>query len=242
MTLLVPLCLGVFSGRALAADTTEPLDLGFSDFEFYLTRAGLGSAGADQMVAGEMILGVGLTSRVYGYLATVLAADSHLASSSTDLGCGLYASARDGQHFDLDFMFDLAAPTSADGPLSLRPSCEINWDACPDLASYGIYSRLGTTFYGEELDDRSRRLTDLDLTLGAYWTLSPKKHLLLEYLVVKRDEAVSDGNWDGDSVALGLNVLVIDSLELINQISFTLPEDGEDSTVGLMVGIISTLP
>jgi hypothetical protein len=45
-----------------------------------------------------------------------------------------------------------------------------------------------------------------------------------------------------DGVALGYNVCVNDTIELINQVYLDIPQQREQIAIGVMVGMIATLP
>lgn len=222
---------------ARAADTVETFDPGMSNMELYLGHDGIGRNAADQALAGEMLLGLGLTPRLSAYISTVQTSNTFLTDGVRELGIGLFGTVRDGDHVDLDLMLDLRTLHDAGSTAAVHPALELNWDAAPDLARWGLYARTGLALSGEETDLGPRRLHEVDLTLGLYRTLGSGRQFLLEY---DWNRCGTDGCWQQGSLVAGFNAEISGGMELISQVGLGTP--GRDASgFGLMFGVIRSL-
>jgi hypothetical protein len=249
--LLAAACLPGTATTAVAADTLETWDAGSGNIDFYLSLDGMGRSLPEQGVAGEMLLGWGVADRLSTYLAVSLAADGALADGDAGLGVGLFGTPVDTDHLDLDLVLDLSAGGAGLRELSLGPALELNLDATPDQASWGAYVRAGLAITGRAAGDDgtakmaagSGRLVDRVLTVGAYRSLGPRRQLLLEYDLTWYDEpAAGTPAVDRGGLALGFNQMLGDSLELVTQGRWDVPQGGESGGVGFTVGFIAGLP
>ncbi len=81
------------------------------------------------------------------------------------------------------------------------------------------------------------------VTVGTYYTISEKHQLLLEYdMAFANNPAKDEEDTEIGGVALGYNVVLSDSIEMINQLFFDIPQDGEDFSLGISLGIVATMP
>jgi hypothetical protein len=81
------------------------------------------------------------------------------------------------------------------------------------------------------------------MTVGAYWSLDERRQLLIEFDATAHDHAEGpESGYEVGGVAVGYNVMLHDTLELINQVRIDLPQSGEKAATGFMVGLIATLP
>ena len=78
-----------WASKALALDTTEPFDTGFSDFELYFGAGGLGLGAGERTLATEACIGVGLTETLSGTLFYGVESDEYLSSDEDELSAGL---------------------------------------------------------------------------------------------------------------------------------------------------------
>lgn len=225
-----------------AADTVEVFEAGVGNLELYGGFDGIGCGADDQCAMGDMLLGWGLTPRFSAYLGTTMQANGYLAGGETEWAFGALGTLRDGDHLDLDVTLDLRTVGSPDGRFTVSPGFELNLDRAPDLAAYGVYLRGGVSIAGEQADTGPRRATDLVVTLGTYLSLSPDAQLLLEVDAAEVDEFGGGHAWEYGAVALGYNVTLGPTLELVNQVTIDIPQDGETSSLGFMVGVIAALP
>lgn len=249
--LLAAACLPGMPTVTLAADTLETWDAGSGNLDFYLTMDGVGRSLPEQGVAGDMLLGWGVADRLSTYLSMSLAADGALADGDAALGVGLFGTPVDTDHFDLDLVLDLCAGGAGLRDLCLGPSLELNLDAAPDLASWGAYVRAGLEITGREVGDAHAgksaaapgRLVDRVLTFGGYRSLGARSQLLLEYDLTWRDEPEAGGPAvERGGLALGFNRMLGDTLELVTQGRWDVPQGERDGAFGLTLGFIAGLP
>ena len=243
MLLAALAALAVAAGPATAADTTEPFDRGATDFEMYLGQDGFGLETAEQSVGSEMVLGYGVTERVSAFVGAALSADGHFLNDRTEMVFGLYGTALDTRQLDLDLF--LAFAGSGGGGFTASPSFELNWDAAPGLSRWGLYTRAGLAVTGHAGDAGPARTTDVEVALGTYWTVGAGRQLLLEFDGAFVDGAVGEPGgrrWDSGAFALGFNVGVTESMEMINQVHYHLADVDGHGSFGVMLGFIATLP
>lgn len=236
---------------AVAADTLETFDPGATDVEFYMGADGLGAGEVhERAVYGEFLLGYGLMERFSAYFGTTLQGDGCLNDASAALYFGIFGTPIDTDHFGLDLILDV----SAEGPdfeqIQFAPGFEMNFDLDPDMQSAGLYWRVGLPVYGREaaspghLEEPGHDTAfHLESTLGMYVTLSDSEQFLIEFLAgVHPNPGPEEEMFDGAGVAIGYNVVLNDSIELITEVSAEIPHNGDAFTGGVMVGIIATLP
>jgi hypothetical protein len=246
------------SSSALAADTTETYGLGASDYELYLGLDGVGLGDSEMTVWGQTLLGFGFAERFSGYIAMSAEGTERLSAGTGGAAFGIFGTPVDTSHFDLDLFLGAGF---GDGEMFMTPALELNLDARPDLALCGLYVRAEEALAGrddsiaddpvttdaDESEERNAFAATTVLTVGGYFTIAEIHQILLEY-----DMAFHPGGADlpaGGSevverggVALGYNVRVTKSIELLAQVSADVPNDGEDLAAGFLVGLIATMP
>ena len=237
---------------ATASDTIETWDEGAVDFELYTGAEGMGLGHSERSIFADTTLGYGIVNRLSGYLRGTGEASEQLAEGTGEAGVGLFGTAIDSDHFDLDLILDFGF--GADGP-AITPAVEINVDAEPDLAFWGGYLRAEESFAGRvepasapapgapEAEPDQVLAPVTTATLGWYWTAGADHQLLLEadgsvYHHPAQDEAPVDFG----GFAAGYNVAVHESIELINQVFFDVPvRDADPFSVGVSIGFIATI-
>jgi len=232
---------------AQALDTTEPYGARVVDAEYYLGYGGVGLSPSERKLSHEFILGYGIGQRMSVYAGSHLSSDQKDFATDTELLAGFIGTLLDGPRLDLDLMLEAAAASRELGALRWAPSIEFNFDADPAMASWGAYLRAGIEGRRErgELgkDARSwQKRTDLGLNPGAYWRISERHELLVEY-----DQTIALGSdrspeEDTKGFALGYNLLLSGTFELISQIHRDFPRAGNRARLGLSVGFIATHP
>lgn len=242
------------AGAAQAADTIETFDVGATDLEFYSGYDGIGLDKYDGVVAGELVLGLGLIDGLSATLGVSAEANERLGAGAGAVGFGLFGTPVDTDHFDLDLSWGMEISGS---DFSLAPGIEMNFDLKPDLALWGMYVRINPTLTGRDEsseDDPATLAVDeskpkfafapgMGMTLGTYWTIAEKHQLLLEAdTTLLFDPADDERTFDFGGVALGYNVMVHPSVELITQVYLDIPQEDDKFSVGVMGGIVVTLP
>jgi len=248
----------LLADAARAADTTETYGLGASDFELYLGLDGVGLGKNEKTVWGRTLLGFGIVERFSGYITMSAEGNERLSAGTGGAAFGVFGTPVDTDHFDLDLFLGAGF---GDGEMSVKPALELNLDARPDLALCGLYLRAEEALTGRddsiadnpdtvdvnESRERNAFAATTVLTVGGYFTIAEIHQILLEY-----DMAFHHGGDDlpeggpevveRGGVALGYNVRVTKSIELLTQVSVDVPNDGGDLAAGFLVGLIATMP
>ena len=248
ITLIVGLAALFGSSGARAADTMEVFDVGATDAELYIGYDGLGIGRAASLTFTEAVIGYGIAPRLSMFLSAGLEATGQLTDGMQALTAGVYGTPVDTTHLDLDLLLKVSATT--DDAYEVMPAVELNLDAADGQAAWGVYLIAGIPFHAPVLHaavvkpPRSGDIElDLLLRLGSYWTIAPRHQVLLEL-----DGAVhamgsrlgSVGDLGG--FALGYNVVLTETFELITQIRTDVPTGAEESwSAGLSAGFIATL-
>ncbi|RJO66186.1 MAG: hypothetical protein C4523_13995 [Myxococcales bacterium] len=242
---------------ASAADTLEPFDVGATDFEFYAGAAGLGNDKYESSVFGEFALGYGLTERLSGYVAGSAVGNEYFRQGEGSLAFGLYGTPLDTDHVDLDLILDLGISGAGLTDFGVTPGVELNFDLAPDLALWGVYLLIEEAIGGrdasvpddpatpnqDESELRFERNFDTLLTLGTYWTAAEGHQLLLQFdSAIHHTPEAGQERFEIGGAALGYNVAVHEAVELINEIGFDVPQEGEKFNVGLSTGVLVTMP
>ena len=228
---------------AMGADTVETWDLGATNLDYYMGADGLGRPSGDGEVFGDIMLGYGLAERFSAYLGASLLADRSLGDGHHHTYLGIFGTVHDRDHVDLDVFMDMSG---GQGGLALTPSIELNFDRDAEQQSWGLFLRagveLGNCGDDDECDEGSIK-ADFAVNPGAYLTLGNGSQLVIEYdSTYASNRAASGHDWEYGAVALGWNVPVTSSIELINELHFDVPQDDEPMSWGVMVGFIATLP
>lgn len=246
--LVLALLIALAPSHANAADTVETWARGATDVDFYLGAEGLG-AGQKSFFADVMV-GYGLLDRLGIFIGSALRGSDTLEDGEAEVYGGLFATLLDTRHVDFDLMFEVRGGGPAMSRLQLRPGFELNLDADPQMASWGFYLRGGLPLYDRDLlssghPQHGHDLSGvhLELTVGAYYRLGANHQLLLEHDLELRPQAGADDPRVGvGGIALGYNLQLDDTLELVSQLYVDLPQAGEQLAFGLTFGFILTVP
>jgi hypothetical protein len=244
--------LTIFMGiePAMAADTVETWDIGATDVDLYTGFDGIGQKKYDRTIYGDIMLGYGLASRFSAYLGTTLQGNEYLSNGSGNIYLGIFGTPVETNHFDIDLFLDISLGGTGFSEFQITPSTELNYDLDSDMSSWGVYLRTGVPLYGHSTSTLANpdvidheMVYHFETTLGTYWTMVEGHQLLLEYDMGFRPSPEDDERiTEVGGIALGYNVVISDSLELINQIYVDIPQQGESVAAGVMIGIIATLP
>jgi len=247
--LCLALAVALLDEPARAADTIETWDPAAVDLEFYTTAEGLGRPSAERAFVGEMVLGYGIIPGLSAYLTAALAADGTLGAGVVEPALGIFGTPLDTAAVDLDLLLDVSLSGDL---LHLAPGIELNFDADPDLLTWGLYLRGG-------LDVSNRTVAadpatggagpkglawGLAATAGAYWRPHADHQLLLELdAAFALNPATGERAAELGGLALGYNVGVHEAIELVTQVRVELPQAADESpSVALTAGFIATLP
>lgn len=232
--------------RVHAADTTEVYDIGATDFEFFVGFEGIGLDKYEKELSVSALAGFGFIDAFSGYLAIDGASNEYFTEGSAELSVGVFGTPLDTNHVDLDLVLNFGA--GADH-FEMTPGLELNLDLRNDLELAGLYLRLEETFTGrdesseEESEPKYVVAPQAGFVIGAYWSVIPEHQILLEYeMGLLHNPSAGERRVEVGAVALGYNLMVVDSLELLGQLSLDIPQKDEDVSVGVMLGLISTMP
>ncbi|MBW1807419.1 MAG: hypothetical protein JRJ19_04935 [Deltaproteobacteria bacterium] len=230
-----------------AADTVETWAVWATNVDFYLGFEGIGPKEHDRKIYGDIMLGYGLLNRFSAYLGTTLLGNEYFSDGSAEFYLGIFGTPVDSSHFDLDMFLDISIGGPGLSQFQLQPSIELNFDLEPEQRSGGLYLRAGVALYAQDQSSPSPADQEIgfhvETTLGAYYTIKEDHQILLEYnmrhMLSPGDDrsAVEVGG-----IALGYNVTIDDSLEIISQLFFDIPQIDEPFSTGIMLGLIATLP
>ncbi len=227
-----------FATPAWGADTTETWAPGAADVDFYLGTDGLGGDASSQTLYGDLMVGYGAADRLSVFLGTRLEANGSLGDASPGLRMGVFGTVVETGVFDLDLALEVGAGGRGLSEIHVAPGLELNLDLRSPLGPVGLYLRAQVPVQGTDGAPEFQ----LDLTPGLYWTVRDGHQLLLEYrgaLVPARGE--DPWSWESGAAALGYNVSLSGSLELITEVSAG-PRAGGGVGVGAMLGFIATIP
>jgi hypothetical protein len=240
-----------------AADTAETFGIGASDFELYLGFDGVGLGKYEKTISAEAVAGFGFVDRFSGFLTTSIEGNEQLSKGTGGAGFGVFGTPVDTNHFDMDLF--LAGGFSV-GAMHIAPAIELNLDAAPDLALYGIYFRAAEIFEGRDdsIEDDPSTVADethnqytfaptTALTVGAYVTIAESHQILIEFDTAfhhNTDDASIHGSsaMDVGAVALGYNVILGNVFELISQVTLDIPNTDEKLAAGFLLGFIASMP
>ncbi len=217
-----------------AADTIETFDPGVSDFEIYAAYDGAGLPSEDRALGAAALLGIGIVPRFSGYLAVGSAAKEDLSDAEGALALGVFGTPVDTEHFDLDLLLDVTVHGPGFSSFHVLPIAELNLD----FPNFGVYLRTGGNLEGTaERDGGVSRNLSIIVNPGVYVTIRERHQLLVEYCgdVHLNDEI----RYEQAGIALGYNVALSDRVELINQVSLSIPIDDGGVSAGFMVGMIA---
>jgi len=229
------------TSNAAALDTVEPFEAHAANAEHNLTYHGVGQANQERELSNEFVLGYGMSDRASAYLGACLSANQQ-DTGAAGLCFGLIGTVWESDHIDLDLLMDIGASGHGLGDLSTEPGLELNFDHDPDMHTWGVYMRMGILDQASADGSLRRRRLDLGVNPGAYFTLSARYQLLVEFdaSVALGGDRTADENVGG--VALGLNAVVSDSVELIAQVHADVPQSDRGLGLGLSLGFIATFP
>ena len=211
----------LFGSPAHAADTTEVWAAGELEFDLMLSHQGAGRTFGERGLATTLLAGYGITDRISVYGGMVVEADETLSDGDIWPYLGLMAALRDGDHVDVDLLFEVGTSTVRPGELELGPGIELNLDLSPDQGSVGFFTMIGLPL-GWVVDDGGSLMAapelGLDLTVGAYLTVADGHQLFVANNTLVKLRGGHRAAAEETSTVLGYNVRLTDALEWVNQV------------------------
>lgn len=239
----------VDSGTAMAADTTEAFDVGASDVDLYLGYDGVGFDNDERSISGEVMLGYGIVDNISAFAGAARSGSETFESDSTTTYFGLFGTVVESDHVDVDVYACFSGEDADRSYLAVTPGLELNLDRAADLKSWGVYLNGAFPVFGRKTETAIQESAKTEVavifenTTGAYLTISDGHQLLLEFdMIFLPDPPSGQRGVQVGALAFGYNLYLVDALELINQISLDIPQGGETASIGIMIGLIATLP
>lgn len=233
---------------AEAVDTVETWDERAIDVDFYLGFDGLGPGELDRQLYGDLMIGYGIIDRFSTYLGTRLAGDEQLSNGAGEIYLGVFGTPLDTDHVDLDLFLDLRLGGDGFSEFQVVPALELNLDLAPDLECWGVYLVVGLPLYPRVAGDQGGTGEEgvaltVETVVGTYLTLGSRHQILLDFeLAFHPMAAEGELTTEIGGVGLGYNVILNDAIELIVEVRFDIPQRDEELSVGLMAGMIATIP
>ncbi len=229
LTLALLLCTAT---PALALDTLEPFPEKASSVEFYLGYDGIGKKAKDGGVFTQNFqFDYGITDKFSLYLASEIAVSNDIASRDAGLTIGAYYPVLDTLHFDIDVGMEVGANIYGMS-MNAKPYLELTFDLNEER-TWGLYLLAGESI-GGAAGEGFTLATEIDV--GTYFTIKETHQILLGYSMALHHQP----GWafEGSTIAAGYNVMLNDNIELVIELGFNLPVDGEKFTMGLNAGLI----
>lgn len=235
--------LALIATQAHATDTIEAWDEGYWDLDAYVGYDGIGRGQDSRSLGTELMVGYGVTSSFAVSLGLAVAANEAMEAAEAGTWLGVFYTALDTEHLDLDLALNLYAQGQGLSTLGFNPFIELNLDSNNEMSGVGAYLRAGVTLDG----DADQGWTDtlgvgLGFTLGAYVTMARDHMLLLEAESTVNPMASGDETRARiSSVAVGYNLVLSGLAELITEVGLGLPTGGEELSGSVTIGAIFTL-
>ncbi len=237
---------------AWAADTLETWNVGAMDVEFYLSYNSLIKVPTRDTLGANMLLGYGFSKKISGYIQTTMQGNTLLGGASSLQNMGLYVTALERKHVDIDLLMDLSV---TDHNLAVKFLTEINLDL-GTIPFWGFYLRSALKAYGSKSvstvnkagKGRKRVETQellfiVESVLGAYYTLKKDHQILLEVDFVYRPKPKPNQHqFDLGGWALGWNYKFHKTVEWINELHFEIPKYDKGWEIRFTTGFIASFP
>ncbi|MBF0429683.1 MAG: hypothetical protein HQK83_00270 [Fibrobacteria bacterium] len=231
LLLPITLLLVIITTHIYALDTTEPFDIGFTDFEMIGAMGGLGLAKGEKELGWEGVVGVGLTENFSATLNYGFSSDEYFNGEGTEeFSFGIYYSAKKSGIFKLD----LIGSACTGGGIDF--GTEINLDFKTFGAQLTVVEGFGNI-------DTHKVAYSTSLEPLFYFPIAQSMELMTAI-----DFAFNHKPVDGErsfgigGIKAGFNFAINDALEFLPEISFDIPQKGESFSTGFAFQFISTLP
>ena len=177
------------------------------------------------------MIGAGITDRIATALSYNVESDEFFSQKGDELRIGLFVNILDKSMFDLDFN----ASVCKEGCLNF--GTEITFD----FTKTGIQLSMGQSIEnrGDPKDERTGAFETAPLV---YYMVRENMQLLAGMDFALPFNADPDAkSFEVGGAGLGFNVGLSHTVELITEINIDIPQTGEKSSVGFMVGYIATI-
>ncbi len=225
-----------WSISANALDTTEPFELGFTDYEMYSSMGGANLNAGERTIGWDGVVGVGLTDSFSAALKYSLESNDYLQSDGDQLHLWVFWTVTASKIFDVDFFSQIGTG----GGLAFGSELNLDLDkfGLQLTLEEGIENRIDLK--GNPTKERSY---NLGLQPLVHYALNDSTQLLaaidfsLPHYPKKGERSFNIG-----SVGIGLNIGVHPAVELITELNIDIPQDDEKMAIGAMIGFLATVP
>ncbi|HOI12187.1 MAG TPA: hypothetical protein PK313_17015, partial [Myxococcota bacterium] len=222
-------------------------DEGAFNVEWFLGYDGMGHPGIrDRSTTTEFMVGYGIRDDLGLYVPLAIETDGAFGSPLGSVAIGLFGTPVDTRFFDLDLFLEVGTGGAGFREWGALPYVELNFDGHPERLSWGFFVQAGMPIRGRP--DASGGLSgatfDVSGLLGAYWRPHPDHELVLEFDTLLHPIHGADHARRAEigGLALGYNVVLNDTAELLAQVSADIPQGRERWAFGATLGVILTLP
>lgn len=208
-------------------DTTEPFDSGVSDWEMYSTISGLGSEDAgSQELYFESLIGAGITPSFSASFSYAHSENGYLSPTGDEIGLGLFMTVAEGTRA----AFDVFGSVATGGSIAFGSEFNLY------LGDGGAQLTITESFENDPSDSQSTASSTLLDPMVHYRPSGGAAELLAGI-----EWTYSEDDTETGPVSAGVNILLSQSVELITQLDVAIPEEGEETTFGLVCGFVATL-
>jgi len=221
-----------FPVKGHALDTTEPFEIGFSDFEMSVGFGGIGLYKGNHSLEWEGTIGVGLIEKVSASFSYAMESNEYLDRSVDELGLELFFTALDSRNFDIDVYGGFG--TGGCFGLGTELNLELNDFGLQLIVDEGIENQDGAA---------DKLLFTTGIEPMAYYSINEEMQVLTALdFSISFNRPASERALDIGAVSLGFNIVLSDAIELLTEIGLDIPRESEKLSAGMAVRFIATLP
>jgi hypothetical protein len=170
------LAAALVTSPARATNTSESWGIGATDIDYAFNFHGLGAGKSAHHIATEMLYGYGINGWFNAYMGLGLEGNTDFLITGTSPFMGVFATVVNTDHFDMDLWVSFRSVVES-GEFHLAPGLELNFNADPNMQTWGLYMRVASTL-GPFLDDNETRLDHGSIVLGDNVILSKRVEIL----------------------------------------------------------------
>jgi hypothetical protein len=229
------LLIGLTSSSVFAVDTIEPFSIGLSDVEMYAGFESQGIDASENTFSTSTGIGAGLSDRWSFFLGFSGDTTGALDNGQTIFDMTLFWNLFSQSNWALDLGTTIS---HAEGNGAFAPFFELNWDASPNQASWGLFAHGGPTGTGAT----GKVDWTFGLAAGGYITMMDGHQLLAEW--APEYDLGNDSStqaWNNGSLRMGYNFVISDEVEIISEVGYILPYHLNDGAITSTIGFVASL-
>jgi hypothetical protein len=224
---------------AQAADTVEPWARGARDVDFTVGYQGRRPGAVPPTLGSDLMIGYGVSDRLSAYVGTTVETNGSFGGRAGNVYAGIFGTVIETRHVDVDLFLSAETSGTSVHARTYAPAIEINLDRDGDRQSVGAYVRLALPYTRTSAPGADEITRAVEWNPGAYLTIARRHQVFLEW------EASCERGASGTSehgVALGYNVTLSPTIELVSQVRLALAGAGRRPGIGFTAGFIATMP